>query len=75
MHRGHIHGPSCDGVIVRRSDLRHGDLHNESGPVESIFEKETVTDEEWVAEQVHKEQIEIHDEDRTVGRHERRRRG
>jgi uncharacterized protein (TIGR02271 family) len=38
------------------------------------LDKDTVTDEERVAEQVRKEQIEVQDEDRTDGRHERRRR-
>jgi uncharacterized protein (TIGR02271 family) len=36
--------------------------------------KETVTGEERVAENVRKEQIEVHDDDTTGGRHERRRR-
>jgi uncharacterized protein (TIGR02271 family) len=38
------------------------------------LDKDTVTDEERVAEQVRKEQIEVQDEDRTGGRQERRRR-
>jgi uncharacterized protein (TIGR02271 family) len=38
------------------------------------LDKDTVTGEERVAEQVRKEQIEVQDEDRTGGRHERRRR-
>jgi uncharacterized protein (TIGR02271 family) len=38
------------------------------------LDKDTVTDEEGVAEEVRKEQIEVQDEDRTGGRHERRRR-
>jgi uncharacterized protein (TIGR02271 family) len=38
------------------------------------LDKDTVTDEERVAEQVRKEQIELQDEDRTGGRQERRRR-
>jgi uncharacterized protein (TIGR02271 family) len=38
------------------------------------FDKDTVTGEERVAEQVRKEQIEVQDEDGKVGRHERRRR-
>jgi uncharacterized protein (TIGR02271 family) len=38
------------------------------------LDKDTVTGEERVAEQVRKEQIEVHDEDGTGGRHERRRR-
>ena len=38
------------------------------------LDKDTVTDEERVAEEVRKEQIEVQDEDRTGGRHERRRR-
>ena len=38
------------------------------------LDKDTVTSEERVAEEVRKEQIEVHDEDGTGGRHERRRR-
>jgi uncharacterized protein (TIGR02271 family) len=38
------------------------------------LDKDTMTDEERVAEEVRKEQIEVQDEDRTGGRHERRRR-
>jgi len=38
------------------------------------LDKDTVTDEERVAEQVRKEQIEVQDEDGKLGRHERRRR-
>jgi uncharacterized protein (TIGR02271 family) len=38
------------------------------------LDKDTVTGEERVAEQVRKEQIEVQDEDGTGGRHERRRR-
>ena len=38
------------------------------------LDKETVTDQEQVAEQVRKEQIDVQDEDRTGGRQERRRR-
>jgi uncharacterized protein (TIGR02271 family) len=38
------------------------------------LDKDTVTDEERVAEEVRKEQIEVQDEDGTGGRHERRRR-
>jgi uncharacterized protein (TIGR02271 family) len=38
------------------------------------LDKDTVTDEERVAEQVRKEQIDVHDEDGTGGRQERRRR-
>jgi uncharacterized protein (TIGR02271 family) len=38
------------------------------------LDKDTVTGEEQVAEQVRKEQIEVQDEDGTGGRHERRRR-
>ena len=38
------------------------------------LDKETVTGEERVAEQLRKEQIEVQDEDRTGGRPERRRR-
>jgi uncharacterized protein (TIGR02271 family) len=38
------------------------------------LDKDTVTDEERVAEQVRKEQIDVQDEDRTGGRQERRRR-
>jgi uncharacterized protein (TIGR02271 family) len=38
------------------------------------LDKDTVTGEERVAEELHKEQIEVHDEDTTGGRHERRRR-
>jgi uncharacterized protein (TIGR02271 family) len=38
------------------------------------LDKDTVTDEERVDEQVRKEQIEVQDEDRTGGRQERRRR-
>jgi uncharacterized protein (TIGR02271 family) len=38
------------------------------------LDKDTVTGEEQVAEEIRKEQIEVQDEDRTDGRHERRRR-
>jgi uncharacterized protein (TIGR02271 family) len=38
------------------------------------LDKETVTGEERVAEEVRKERIDVHDEDGTGGRHERRRR-
>jgi uncharacterized protein (TIGR02271 family) len=38
------------------------------------LDKQTVTGEERVAEQVRKEQIEVDDQDTEVGRHERRRR-
>jgi stress response protein YsnF len=38
------------------------------------LDKDTMTGEERVAEEVHKEQIEVQDEDETGGRHERRRR-
>jgi stress response protein YsnF len=38
------------------------------------LDKDTVTEEERVAEQVRKEQIEVKDEDGKLGRHERRRR-
>ena len=38
------------------------------------LDKDTVTGEERVAEEVRKEQVEVQDEDRTGGRHERRRR-
>jgi uncharacterized protein (TIGR02271 family) len=38
------------------------------------LDKDTVTGEERVAEEVRKEQIDVHDEDQTGGRHERRRR-
>ena len=38
------------------------------------LDKDTVTGEERVAEEVRKEQIEVQDEDETGGRHERRRR-
>ena len=38
------------------------------------LDKDTVTGEERVAEEVRKEQIEVQDEDGTAGRHERRRR-
>jgi uncharacterized protein (TIGR02271 family) len=38
------------------------------------LDKDTVTDQERVAEEVRKEQIEVQDEDGTAGRHERRRR-
>jgi uncharacterized protein (TIGR02271 family) len=38
------------------------------------LDKDTVTGEERVAEEVRKEQIEVHDEDTKGGRHERRRR-
>jgi uncharacterized protein (TIGR02271 family) len=38
------------------------------------LDKDTVTGEERVAEEVRKEQIEVHDEDTTGGRHERHRR-
>jgi len=38
------------------------------------LDKDTVTGEERVAEQVRKEQVEVQDEDGKVGRHERRRR-
>jgi len=38
------------------------------------LDKDTVTDEERVAEQLRKEQIEVHDENTTGGRRERRRR-
>jgi uncharacterized protein (TIGR02271 family) len=38
------------------------------------LDKDTITDEERVADQVRKEQIEVQDEDGKLGRHERRRR-
>jgi stress response protein YsnF len=38
------------------------------------LDKDTVTGEEQVAEQVRKEQIQVQDEDPKAGRHERRRR-
>jgi hypothetical protein len=38
------------------------------------LDKDTVTGEERVAEEIRKEQIEVQDEDETGGRHERRRR-
>jgi stress response protein YsnF len=38
------------------------------------LDKETVTDEERVAEELRKEQIDLDDEDTTGGRHERRQR-
>jgi uncharacterized protein (TIGR02271 family) len=38
------------------------------------LDKDTVTDQERVAEEVRKEQIEVQDENQTGGRHERRRR-
>jgi stress response protein YsnF len=38
------------------------------------LDKDTVTGEERVAEEVRKEQIEVQDEDGTAGRHGRRRR-
>jgi stress response protein YsnF len=38
------------------------------------LDKDTVTGEERVAEQVRKEQIQVQDEDAKAGRHERRRR-
>jgi hypothetical protein len=38
------------------------------------LDKDTVTGEEQVAEEVRKEQIDVQDDDRTGGRHERRRR-
>jgi uncharacterized protein (TIGR02271 family) len=38
------------------------------------LDKDTVTGEEQVAEEIRKEQIDVQDEDRTGGRHERRRR-
>jgi stress response protein YsnF len=38
------------------------------------LDKDTVTDQERVAEQVRKEQVEVQDEDTTGGRQERRRR-
>jgi uncharacterized protein (TIGR02271 family) len=38
------------------------------------LDKDTVTDEERVAEQLRKEQIEVQGEDGKLGRHERRRR-
>jgi uncharacterized protein (TIGR02271 family) len=38
------------------------------------LDKETVTDEERVAEELRKEQVEVQDEDGKIGRHERRRR-
>ncbi len=38
------------------------------------LDKETVTDQERVDEQVRKEQIEVRDEDGSLGRYERRRR-
>jgi len=38
------------------------------------LDKDTVTGEERVAEEVRKEQIEVHDENTTGGRQERRRR-
>jgi stress response protein YsnF len=38
------------------------------------LDKDTVTDEERVDEQVRKEQIDVHDGDTTGGRRERRRR-
>jgi uncharacterized protein (TIGR02271 family) len=38
------------------------------------LDKDTVTDEERVAEEVRKEQIEVQDEEGQLGRHERRRR-
>jgi stress response protein YsnF len=38
------------------------------------LDKDTVTGEERVAEEVRKERIDVHDEDGTGGRHERRRR-
>jgi stress response protein YsnF len=38
------------------------------------LDKDTVTGEERVAEELRKEQIEVHDEDTKGGRHERRRR-
>ena len=38
------------------------------------LDKDTVTGEERVAEEVRKERIDVHDEDETGGRHERRRR-
>jgi hypothetical protein len=38
------------------------------------LDEDTVTDQERVAEEVRKEQIEVQDEDRTGGRQERRRR-
>jgi uncharacterized protein (TIGR02271 family) len=38
------------------------------------LDKDTVTGEERVAEEVRREQIEVQDEDQTGGRHERRRR-
>jgi uncharacterized protein (TIGR02271 family) len=38
------------------------------------LDKDTVTGEEQVAEEIRKEQIDVQDEDRTDGRHERRRR-
>ena len=44
-------------------------------PLERVrLDKDTVTGEERVAEEVRKEQIEVQDEDETGGRHERRRR-
>ncbi|MFL5513240.1 MAG: DUF2382 domain-containing protein, partial [Gemmatimonadales bacterium] len=38
------------------------------------LDKDTITDEERVGDQVRKEQIEVQDEDGKLGRHERRRR-
>ena len=38
------------------------------------LDKDTVTDQERVAEEVRKEQVEVQDEDTTGGRQERRRR-
>jgi hypothetical protein len=38
------------------------------------LDKDTVTGEERVAEEVRKERIDVHDEDTKGGRHERRRR-
>ena len=52
--------PVVEKRVVRRARIR--------------LDKDTVTGEEWVTEELRKEQIDVDDEDTKGGRHERRRR-
>ena len=69
-------GPDISERSTRSSSSRRSRWsRSASVPRERVrLDKDTVTGQERVAEELRKEQIEVHDEDGKVGRHERRRR-
>jgi stress response protein YsnF len=71
-------GPTPDDAMTRSEEILREEepvVEKRVVPRERVrLDKDTVTGEEQVTEELRKEQVEVQDEDGKLGRHERRRR-